>query len=106
MLITEIKNLMIKQGKLTFWAKFFLTISGFGIIYLSLEMSPNIFVLTLGLCIGFVLVSLVTYSNKAESLDLPAPFTNDPLGWRKAKQTYQTEDPPKASADEPPADKP
>lgn len=99
MTIPKIKNHMIKQGKLSFWAKILLTLSGFGIIYLSLEMSPNIFVLTLGLCIGFVLVSLVTYSNKAESLDLPAPFTNDPLGWRKAKQSYKEETAPEEDSE-------
>jgi|LakMenE18May11ns_1017448.scaffolds.fasta_scaffold9393560_2 hypothetical protein len=99
MTITKIKKLMTKQGKLTFWAKFFLTLSGLGIIYLSLAMSPNIFVLTLGLCIGFVLVSLVTYSNKSESLDLPAPFTNDPLGWRKAKQSYKEEAAPEEDSE-------
>ena len=106
MTITKIKKLMIRQGKLTFWAKSLLTLSGFGIIFLSLAMSPNIFVLTLGLCIGFVLVSLVTYSNKAESLDLPAPFTNDPLGWRKAKKSYQGDEASKESTIEKPLDKP
>lgn len=99
MTFTKIKKLMTKQGKLIFWTKFFLTLSGFGIIYLSLAMSANIFVLTLGLCIGFVLVSLVTYSNKAESLGLPPPFTNDPLGWRKAKQSYKEDAAPEEDSE-------
>lgn len=83
---------MVKRGRLSLLAKLMLVSVGLGVIYLSLLLSPNIFVLTLGLSFGFVLVSLVTYSNKSESLDLPAPFTNDPLGWRKAKKSYETQE--------------
>jgi hypothetical protein len=91
MRLPKIIQRMTKQGKLTFLPKLLLTLFGLVIIYISLIAAPNIYVLTLGLCIGFVLVSLVTYANKAEALDLPAPFTNDPLGWRKAKESYKTD---------------
>lgn len=56
--------------------------------------------------IGGLLGYTAAYGGLAKKFGFQAPFTNDPLGWRKAKQSYQTEDPPKASADEPPADKP
>ncbi len=91
MRLFKISQAIVKQGKLTLLANFFLTLFGFGIIYVSLVASPNIFILTLGLSVGFVCVSLAAYANKAESLDLPAPFTNDPLGWRKAKESYKAE---------------
>jgi len=44
-------------------------------------------------------------SGRASALNLPTPFTNDPLGWRKAKNTYQAKDTPsteKKSADDRP----
>jgi hypothetical protein len=86
----NIQKFMLKNGRLSLLAKLILTSTGVGVIYLSLVASPNILVLMLGLSLGFLLVSMVTYSNKAESLDLPAPFTNDPLGWREAKKSYGT----------------
>ena len=48
--------------------------------------------------IGGVLGYLGAYGGLARKFGFPAPFTNDPLGWRKAKKSYETkEDSGKAS---------
>lgn len=51
------------------------------------------------LILALLFFGIASISNTAESLGLPPPFTNDPLGWRKAKESYKTED-KKESVDE------
>ncbi len=41
-------------------------------------------------CIGSAISLLGSYEAKAKQFGFQAPFTNDPLGWRKAKKTYKT----------------
>ena len=46
--------------------------------------------------LGMVLLGFSAYATQSATLDLRA-FTNDPLGWRKAKKSYEsTEDSDKA----------
>ncbi len=40
---------------------------------------------------GIFLGAIVGYEGKAKQFGFQAPFTNDPLGWRKAKKTYKTD---------------
>ena len=59
-------------------------------------INPKIgfFLLLLGIFLG----AIVGYEGKAKQFGFQAPFTNDPLGWRKAKKSYETkEDSGKAS---------
>jgi hypothetical protein len=42
-------------------------------------------------CIGSAISLLGSYEAKAKQFGFQAPFTNDPLGWRKAKQTYKAD---------------
>jgi hypothetical protein len=49
------------------------------------------------LFVGIFLGAIVGYEGKAKQFGFEAPFTNDPLGWRKAKETYQND----ASPDKP-----
>lgn len=37
---------------------------------------------------GSVVSLIGSYEEKARQFGLPAPFTRDPIGWRKAKKTY------------------
>ena len=41
--------------------------------------------------IGLPISLIGSYEAKAKQFGFPAPFTNDPLGWRKAKKTYKTD---------------
>ena len=79
--------------------------SVFSIGGLLLAALPWFFSLHIGLCLILTLVGsavslLGSYEAKAKQFDFQAPFTNDPLGWRKAKESYksdpaQTDDPSK-----------
>jgi hypothetical protein len=42
------------------------------------------------LFVGIFLGAIVGYEGKAKQFGFEAPFTNDPLGWRKAKKTYHS----------------
>ncbi len=64
---------------------------GAGLAYLSLSFLPTKFWKLLGLSIGLGIMGIGAYSARASALGLPPPFTNDPLGWRKAKKSYQDE---------------
>jgi hypothetical protein len=78
-------------GKLTLFGVISCVVVGFGLVYLSLEFIPSKWGALLGLCLGLTIAAIGGFSGRANALDLPAPFTNDPLGWRKAKKTYKTD---------------
>lgn len=82
------------DGKLTVLGVFFLVIVGFLVVYLSVEYVAWKLGKLIGLSVGLALAAIGGFSGEASALDLPPPFTNDPLGWRKAKQTYKKEDAP------------
>lgn len=47
--------------------------------------------LMLTLCLAGVVIGAINgYEGKAKQFGYAAPFTNDPLGWRKAKESYKT----------------
>lgn len=39
--------------------------------------------------IGTTISLIDSYEAKAKQFEFTAPFTNDPIGWRKAKETYE-----------------
>jgi len=47
--------------------------------------------------VGCVLGYVGAYGGLAKTFGFSAPFTNDPLGWRKAKKTYQEPQDPNQS---------
>jgi hypothetical protein len=63
---------------------------------LVLALSPWFFDVGIGYCliqtfIGSAISLFGSYEGKAKQFGFQAPFTNDPLGWRKAKKTYKTD---------------
>ena len=62
---------------------------GFGWVYLSLEFLPNFWLKLVGLSVGLAIAAIGGFSGRSTALGLPPPFANDPLGWRKAKATYE-----------------
>ncbi len=85
------KKIFLTGGKLTLFAVISCVVVGFSLVYLSLEFIPSKWGSMLGLCLGLTLAAIGGFSGRANALDLPPPFTNDPLGWRKAKETYKTD---------------
>lgn len=50
--------------------------------------------------VGSAISLLGSYEAKAKQFGYPAPFTNDPLGWRKAKKSYEQESRPESEDSE------
>jgi hypothetical protein len=50
---------------------------------------PLVWMRWVGALVGLGCVAVAGLSGRAKALRLPPPFTNDPLGWRKAKATFQ-----------------
>jgi len=51
----------------------------------------SFFIAFLIFCVGLVFGLANGYEGKAKLFGYQAPFTNDPLGWRKAKKSYQAD---------------
>ena len=86
------KKLFLVGGKLTLLGVISCVFAGFSLVYLSLEFIPSKWGALLGLCFGLAIAAIGGFSGRANALDLPPPFTNDPLGWRKAKKSYETQE--------------
>lgn len=86
------EELFLKDGYLTFLGSACLVLGGIGFIFLSLEYLPYVWLRIAGAVAGLTVAAVGGYSVSAKGLGIPPPFTNDPLGWRKAKDTYKSED--------------
>ena len=81
----------ICDGNLTFLGAVCVVLAGFGLVYVSLEYFGSLTLKVVGLSLGLGIASIGGFSGRAKALDLK-PFTNDPLGWRKAKESYKTQE--------------
>lgn len=89
-------NFFIRKGWLTIKGDRILTFASLLLIGVPLWLiykdliDPRIsFVLLL---IGILLGAIVGYEGKAKQFGFQAPFTDDPLGWREAKKSYETKE--------------
>jgi hypothetical protein len=86
------KELFLKGGWFTLLGSFLCFFSGLAMIGLVLWIEPQRVISLIGLGSGTVLVGLAGYEARARALKLQPPFTGDPLGWRKAKESYKTQE--------------
>ena len=91
-LIRKAISFFFMNGELTGLGVFTAVTLGIFSTYFSVEFLPFKGLKILGLCIGVVFVGIGGYSARAKALGLPPPFTSDPLGWRKAKESYKTKE--------------
>lgn len=96
-----IKHLLFRGGGLTLLGVFGVVLLGFVVVYLSLEFLPTRWLKVIGLSIGIGIAAIGGFSGRASALGLSAPFTNDPIGWRAAKKSYQDDKAPQAKEDDP-----
>jgi hypothetical protein len=94
---------VIRDGQLTNRGTLLLGIVGASLIAYTLLFAEIFWLGLLSFFIGCGLLGFAGLSNSATSIGLK-PFTNDPLGWRKAKQSYKEDLSPEGT-DVPP-DKP
>ncbi len=87
-------HVLFESGHLTSRGADLLGIMGvatiWGTAYLLEEWSGILFWVLMS--IGSVLGYIGSYGGLAKIFGFSAPFTNDPLGWRKAKKTYEAPD--------------
>ncbi len=81
-------GLFLKKGRLTWIGELSSMVLGILLIYLSVKFLPFKILKLVGLSIGVAMVGLGGFSARASGLEIPPPFTNDPMGWREAKKTY------------------
>lgn len=78
------------------FSKYWGAVFSFGGLFLALLPwflhGVNVGVSVVITCIGSAISLLGSYEAKAKQFGLQAPFTNDPLGWRKAKKSYETKE--------------
>lgn len=85
----QLLQLLLAEGKLTGIGVMLLFLVGLSILLASIAFSPTVWMWWLGISLGLGCMAVAGFSGRAHALGLPPPFTNDPLGWRKAKATYE-----------------
>jgi hypothetical protein len=86
---TQLLHLLLADGKLTGVGAVLLFLLGISIMLGAVVYLPTVGMRWLGTSVGLGCMAVAGLSGRAKALGLPPPFTNDPLGWRKAKATYQ-----------------
>ena len=85
----QLLQLLLADGKLTGVGAVLLFLLGILIALSAVVFLPTVWTRWLGTSLGLGCMALAGYSGRAKALGLPPPFTNDPLGWRQAKATYE-----------------
>jgi hypothetical protein len=83
-----IASYFFKQGQVTAWGVIFFLTAGIAVAVISVEFLPFVWMRYLGISIGLALMAIGGFGARAGALGFK-PFTNDPLGWRAAKKSYQ-----------------
>ena len=81
------KRFFIHAGKMTDLSSFLVIVVTFGGILGVLYFQPPFWIGVVVIVASLIIGSIGIGAGAAESIGLK-PFTNDPLGWRKAKQSY------------------
>lgn len=82
------KYIFEKNGNINPNFSFLIGLVGVGLIFFSFYFDIDFYLSLLIISIGFLLLAFSGYSTQSATLDLRT-FTSDPLGWRKAKQSYK-----------------
>lgn len=84
------KKLLVQDGRLTWIAEIFLgAVVLFGLLGIPFFNVPFWLAIPIGVA-ALLAAAILMFEGRATALGLK-PFTNDPLGWRKAKKTYWTD---------------
>ena len=89
-------QLLLVKGKLTGPGVALLFLVGLLVFLGALAFLPWTWMKRVGALMGLACMAIAGLSGRAHALGLPPPFTKDPLGWRKAKATYEQQAAPEA----------
>ncbi len=87
----KIPTWYINEGRFTHLGGLLTLVTGLGLAFISVAFMPYVWLRYTGLVTGLTIAAIAGYEGKAHGIGLPAPFTRDPLGWRKAKASYKKE---------------
>jgi len=87
------KYMIDKKGNINPNVSLLIGLIGVGLVIAAFYFEINLYLSLLIIAIGLVLVAFSGGSTQSATLDLRA-FTNDPLGWRKAKKSYEPNNSP------------
>lgn len=83
-------ELFLKDGWFTKIGSFLCLVLGLAIVGLVIWLEPPKVIYIVLLITGLIFIGFAGIEARARALGLAPPFTNDPLGWRKAKESYKT----------------
>jgi len=83
------KSLRDKNGNLKSLTSLSIGLAGVVLAFGPLYFEPHPWIVVFGVFVGMTLMGFAAFSSKSATLDLRA-FTHDPLGWRKAKKSYES----------------
>ncbi len=86
------KHWLLKNGRLTGLGTLACVMLATALVAYTLFWADNRWLGVASLVLALALLGFASMCNSAASMDLPPPFVLDPLGWRKAKKTYETPD--------------
>lgn len=93
------KFLIDKKGNIRSAASLLIGVVGAVLVFGPLYFKLHPWIVVFGLVLGMVLMGFSAYATKSATLDLRA-FTNDPIGWRKAKKSYEQDSTPSSDDSE------
>jgi hypothetical protein len=83
-------KLLDKNGNMKPFISLLIGLLGGLLVLIPLYCEWHAFIVLPCFVLGMVLMGFSAYATQSATLDLRA-FTNDPLGWRKAKASYKKE---------------
>ena len=85
------KRVLLKNGRLTGFGTLCCIALAIALISYTLFVAESRLLGIGSIILALALLGCASLSNSATSIGLPPPFTSDPLGWRKAKQSYKAD---------------
>ena len=80
---------LFSEGNLTAIGGTLMAVAGASLVIGTVAFAPTKFLFITGVLVGVLLIAVASASLKSLVFGIK-PFTNDPLGWRKAKESYKS----------------
>jgi hypothetical protein len=94
-MIRKLLEILFKDGWLTAKGRWTFSVIGWTLVVLPLWLAHqkiiNGHVAFMLFSVGIALAQVVNYEAKSKQFSYQPPFTADPLGWRRAKESYRLE---------------
>ncbi|MBL0917442.1 MAG: hypothetical protein IBJ14_01960 [Hydrogenophaga sp.] len=86
------KHWLLNKGRLTGLGTLACVMLAAALVIYTFFWANNRWMGIVSLVLALALLGFASMCNSAASIGVPPPFDRDPLGWRKAKKTYEAPD--------------